>query len=143
MDLFKKVDNDLMAEIKSYLGENFEQNDEYIQEYIIQHELSHVFGILKDQHITGSYVNTDMHKGYTYINAAVGSKINMPTPYDMSSILALYTPQAKNKADLKEKIAFCKDYLIEYETKYYDYFTERNKQNKGSFPQIRGPIFSC
>lgn len=108
--------------------ENYSQEDSYTQEYIIQHELAHIFGILSDQYNVGNNVTTDSHRGDTFIKPDTGSKINMLTPYDVSSVLALYTPQAKNKEDLKEKISFCQDFLVEYEAKYYDYYTERNKE---------------
>ena len=108
--------------------DEFEKQDEYMQEYVMAHELAHLLGLKSDVYTLDSIHCRDDHFGKTFINVCIGSSVNMMTPYDIASVLALYTPQAKSKEDLEEKLTFCENYIIEYKTKYYNYYTNRIKE---------------
>ena len=125
-----KLDNKMLISEGSVVIdlEKYKEQDSYMQYYIMNHELAHLFGLKTDVYNFGIDKRTDSHLGNTFIKVEIGSKVNMMTPYDITSVLALYTPQAETKEDLYKKLSFCDDYLVEYSKKYYNYYTQRTKE---------------
>lgn len=129
-NMASKLNNKLLINKASVVIdlENYKQYDAYMQEYVMHHELAHLLGLRTDVYTLGEKPLRTDHAGNSFINVGIGSSVNMLTPYDMKSVFCLYTEAATSKEDLTSKIDYAKDYIANYSSKYYDYYSTRIKE---------------